>query len=77
MTWVGTIKNGAVILDPGLVLPDGTRVRVVPLDTSADFDPADNLPDLAVSTGIPDLASEHDHYIYGTPKRGELGRGPT
>ena len=24
---------------------------------------------LAVKTGIPDLATEHDHYLYGTPKR--------
>jgi hypothetical protein len=23
----------------------------------------------AVETGIPDLAQEHDHYLYGTPKR--------
>jgi hypothetical protein len=22
-----------------------------------------------VSTGIPDLAEQHDHYIHGTPKR--------
>jgi Holliday junction resolvasome RuvABC DNA-binding subunit len=24
----------------------------------------------AVETGIPDLAEEHNHYLYGTPKRG-------
>lgn len=24
----------------------------------------------AINTGIPDLAEEHDHYLYGTPKRG-------
>jgi predicted DNA-binding antitoxin AbrB/MazE fold protein len=35
------------------------------------FDPAFDLSDLAVETGIPDLASEHDHYLYGTPKRGK------
>jgi hypothetical protein len=23
----------------------------------------------AINTGITDLADEHDHYIYGTPKR--------
>ena len=32
-------------------------------------DPAFNLSSLAVKTGIPDLATEHDHYLYGTPKR--------
>jgi hypothetical protein len=24
-----------------------------------------------VDTGIPDLAHQHDHYLYGTPKREE------
>ena len=27
------------------------------------------LPELAVETGIADGALEHDHYIYGTPKK--------
>lgn len=38
-------------------------------------DPALDLSDLAVHTGIPDLAHEHDHYLYGTPKRGDLDAG--
>ncbi|MGH2598274.1 MAG: hypothetical protein ACRDJ9_02690, partial [Dehalococcoidia bacterium] len=29
----------------------------------------DDLLDLAVDTGIEDLAEQHDHYLYGTPKR--------
>lgn len=28
------------------------------------------LADLAVDTGITDLAREHDHYAYGAPKKG-------
>ena len=40
-----------------------------------DGDPALDLSDLAVHTGIPDLAHEHDHYLYGTPKRGGLDAG--
>lgn len=32
-------------------------------------DPAFRLHELAVKTGIRDLAEQHDHYIYGTPKR--------
>ncbi len=24
---------------------------------------------LAIETGIPDLATQHDHYLYGVPKR--------
>jgi hypothetical protein len=32
-------------------------------------DPAYDLSALAVKTGISDLALEHDHYLYGLPKR--------
>ena len=67
MTYHGTIKNGKVELEPGESLPEGTRVRVEPLEPVPD--PADNLADEAVSTGLQDLAAQHDHYTYGTPKR--------
>jgi hypothetical protein len=29
------------------------------------------MTEIPVDTGIPDLAHEHDHYLYGTPKRGD------
>lgn len=38
--------------------------------SAVENDPAFNLSSLAVKTGIPDLATEHDHYLYGAPKRG-------
>lgn len=38
-------------------------------------DLAFNLSSLAVKTGIPDLAAEHDHYLYGTPKRNTKDAG--
>ena len=25
--------------------------------------------EIAIETGIPDLASQHDHYLYGVPKK--------
>lgn len=34
-----------------------------------DKDPAFEIASLAVDTHIPDLAAEHDHYLYGSPKR--------
>lgn len=36
-----------------------------------DDDPWDNLDieEIAVDTGIEDFAENHDHYLYGTPKR--------
>lgn len=39
--------------------------------SSINDDPWSN-PDIelpSVDTGIPDLAENHDHYLYGTPKR--------
>ena len=67
MTYRGTVRNGVVELDPGFGLPDGTVVQVEPLESVSD--PAYGLAEEAVSTGIPDLASQHDHFLYGTPKR--------
>ncbi len=31
-------------------------------------DPLLDIEDIAVDTGIPDLAEHHDHYLYGVPK---------
>ena len=28
----------------------------------------EEIDEIAVETGIPDLASQHDHYLYGVPK---------
>ena len=36
-------------------------------------DPAFDLSSLAVKTNISDLATEHDHYLYGIPRRGSDG----
>ncbi|MSU79643.1 MAG: hypothetical protein EXS16_16340 [Gemmataceae bacterium] len=67
----GTVTNGAIVLDPPQVLPEGTRVEVV-------LKPADQLKTLrevllenaGCMTDLPDdFASQHDHYIHGTPKR--------
>jgi len=35
----------------------------------SEIDAAYNLSSLAIRTGIHDLASEHNHYLYGTPKQ--------
>ncbi len=34
-----------------------------------EIDAAFDLSSLAVKTGISDLSTEHDHYLYGTPKQ--------
>lgn len=41
--------------------------------TEVEKDPAFDLSSLAVKTNISDLATEHDHYLYGISKRGADG----
>ena len=68
MVLFGTVKNGRVELEPPAGLPEGTHVRV---ETVPDDDAVYHLGDDAVDADLPaDLAGEHDHYIYGTAKRG-------
>ncbi len=77
MSYEGTIQNGVVVFDDGVNLPDGTRVRVEPVVTETACAPrGESLSELllrfagAAGDGLPeDLARNHDHYLYGTPKR--------
>ena len=78
MVYHGRVKDGTVVLDPGVRLPEGAVVRVE-LDlageasaTSGD-EPLSKMADLAVDTGIPDLATNVDHYLYGHPKASDAG----
>ncbi len=71
MTYRGRIENGVAVLEGDVRLPDGMPVEVVPIEpeTSAiEDDPMYRLYDLAVPSGIPDLAKNIDHYLYGHPK---------
>ncbi len=77
MVYRGIVRSGRVELDESVTLPDGTVVRVEPVEREADAvsngeaDPAYGLAEEAVPTGMADLAAEHDHYAHGAPKRGE------
>ena len=78
MTYHGRVENGTIIVDPGVELPEGAQVRIeldVPeqLRPSPTRDPLFRMTDLAVDTGIPDLATNADHYLYGHPKRNGAG----
>jgi hypothetical protein len=69
----GTVKGKVVVLEPGAELPEGTRVHVQTeaLGDSGSLPGSNDLfrmGELAVETGIPDLASNADHYLYGHPK---------
>lgn len=45
-------------------------LTIAPDKAAVEDDPAFNLSFLSVKTGINDLASEHDFYLYGQPKIG-------
>lgn len=64
--------DGSVIVpDQPLAIPQGQRLRIEIETIDADEPRFAELLELGVD--IPDapsdLASQHDHYLYGTPKR--------
>lgn len=71
MTLEGCVKNGAIVLEPGPSLPEGARVRVEVLPDSSGPTLFDSIGHLAgKATHLPpDAAEQHDHYLYGTPKK--------
>jgi len=66
------------LLEPGAELLDGTPVRVETTEPGSDgssageYDPF-RMGERAVETGIPDLATNVDHYLYGHPKVSHAG----
>ena len=51
-------------------LPEGASVQVtVPEPAKEPVDPIYTLYEIAEDTGIKDLATNIDHYLYGLPKR--------
>ena len=67
----GRVTNGKIVLEGGTTLPEGTTVDVEPVETLPPVPLATDvykLGELAVPTGIPDLAVNIDHYLYGHPK---------
>ena len=72
MTFRGKIKNGAVVLDQPVALPDGVEVEV---RTVADGQKIPSLYErykdfIGIAEGLPsDSSTNHDHYLYGVPKK--------
>jgi len=76
MAYKGHVKNGVVVFDEPVALPDGAPVRVEPVDDSEEFQSLrKGLLKLAgTAKGLPkDMARNHDHYIHGTPRKGMHG----
>lgn len=64
-----TVKNGEIVLPPGVDWPNGTVVRIEPVEvegptlweTMKEF--VGKGPE-----GITDMAANHNHYLHGHPK---------
>jgi hypothetical protein len=78
MTLHGHIQNGMIVLDGNVPLPEGAAVRVQiierpPIPASDGELPtlAETLKDyIGILEDLPeDAAINHDHYLYGTPKK--------
>jgi hypothetical protein len=67
MTYRGQVKGGAIVLEPGVDLPEGSIVRIE-LETSErsrreePADPLFRMTELAVDTGIRDLSARVGRY---------------
>lgn len=79
MTYRGRIKNGVVVLEPGVRLREGMDVRVEPVEETkgaaeGSLGPRQLREGLLSFSGVikegpSDLARDHDHYLHGTPRR--------
>jgi hypothetical protein len=73
MTYRGEVHGGVVVLQGGARLPEGAVVRIElemppPSGHAGEQDSLFQMGDLAVATGVSDLATNIDHYLYGHPK---------
>ena len=79
MTYKGYVKNGVIVLDEPAGLKDGDRVSVRPLRTRVRTTRKGRRPATLyerLKSGVgkakglpPDAAVNHDHYLYGLPKK--------
>ncbi len=78
MGYNGHVKNGIVVLDEPVQLPEGAKVRVEILESGEEVLVDENgqtlgqklLKFAGKAVGLPpDAARNHDHYLYGTPKK--------
>ena len=77
MTYQGHVEKGVVVVDDAVTLPDGLRVTIEPsrgeetaLDENGQTLGQKLMRHAGKAVGLPtDLAENHDHYLYGTPKK--------
>jgi hypothetical protein len=71
MNYTGKVQNGVVVLPPEVKLPEGTEVRVEPLELPVN----EPFVQAALKLAKPrphwpkDYALNHAHYVKGHPKK--------
>jgi hypothetical protein len=74
----GRVQNGRIELDDPVQLPEGASVEVQVSDDTPHSGTTENGPTLfeqleGIIGAVPDLPDDlsvnHDHYLYGVPKR--------
>ncbi len=79
MTYRGRVKNGVVVLDDSVKLPEGAEVKVDLLAASPVHPAEEEIPTVyerveafvgKVHGLPPDASINLDHYLYGLPKQG-------
>jgi hypothetical protein len=70
MTLQGHVKNGTIVFDPPVVLPEGAAVQVEVVTAPPRRTLAERLKNVVgiASDLPPDMADQHDHYLHGSPK---------
>ncbi len=72
MTYRGHVKNGVVVLDEPVNLPEGIEVRIEAMTVEASQPTWEQVfkEVSGQAKDLPtDLAQNHDHYLHGAPKR--------
>ena len=79
MVYKGHVEKGVVVVDDPVILPEGMKVQIEPAPTGQPEVATDLnnetlgqklLKHAGKAVGLPhDLAENHDHYLYGTPKK--------
>jgi hypothetical protein len=80
MTYSGHVSNGMIKLDGSVSLPEGSAVRVELIEGQASIAGKNDgatptiwaklLEIAGTAEGLPpDAAKNHDHYLYGVPKK--------
>jgi len=65
MTFIATVKDGKIVVPPGVDLPDGTDVKIEPVKNQPTIWEKLEKYEGAVDDLPSDLAANHDKYFRG------------